>query len=110
MVSGARHTSTSMLPSPACPGNEDILPSNLFARPLRTASARPHPKSFPSYIGNRGELPIVRAAPSGLPSGKQRGAASHSAAARRSGSPTSAATSSATPPPSYASPEARAPP
>uniref|UniRef100_A0A8R7TY54 Uncharacterized protein n=1 Tax=Triticum urartu TaxID=4572 RepID=A0A8R7TY54_TRIUA len=83
IVSGARHTSMSTLPSPERPGNADILPSNLLARPLRTARGRPHPKSLPSYIGNRLELPIVTTAPSGLPSGKHRGAACHPAAAPR---------------------------
>ncbi|KAG1337749.1 hypothetical protein COCNU_04G000550 [Cocos nucifera] len=86
MVSGARQTSRSTLPPPSLPGNAEILPSNLFARPLRNARGSPHPKSFPSYMGNRGELPIVMPAPSGFPSGKHRGAASHSATARRTAS------------------------
>ncbi|RRT31973.1 hypothetical protein B296_00057822, partial [Ensete ventricosum] len=92
MVSGVRHTSSSTLPPPSCPGNADIFPSNLLARPLRTAAGRPHPKSFPSYMGNRGELPMVNPAPSGFPSGKHRGAASHSATPRRTASSPCAAT------------------
>ncbi|GFP86301.1 bahd acyltransferase dcr [Phtheirospermum japonicum] len=66
-----------MVPFPSRPGNADILPSNLFARPLRIATGLPHPKSF-SYIGNLGELPIVIIAPSKLPNGKHRGSCSQS--------------------------------
>ncbi|KAH0454861.1 hypothetical protein IEQ34_016785 [Dendrobium chrysotoxum] len=79
MVSGARQTSMSTLPPPYLPGKAENLPSNLLALPLLTATGPPHPKSLPSYIGNRGELPIVMPAPSGFPNGKHRGAVSQSA-------------------------------
>uniref|UniRef100_A0A0A0KZW3 Uncharacterized protein n=1 Tax=Cucumis sativus TaxID=3659 RepID=A0A0A0KZW3_CUCSA len=77
IVSGDKTTSKSTLPFPSFPGNADILPSNLFALPLRTATGLPHPKSL-LYIGNLGELPIVTDAPSAFPSGNNRGAFSQS--------------------------------
>ncbi|KAF7816348.1 hypothetical protein G2W53_030317 [Senna tora] len=72
IVSGDKSTSKSTLPFPSLPGNAEILPSNLLARPLRIATGLPHPKSL-SYIGNRGELPMVIDAPSKFPSGKHLG-------------------------------------
>ncbi|GFP82199.1 bahd acyltransferase dcr [Phtheirospermum japonicum] len=77
IVSGAKITSRSTVPPPSRPGKAEILPSNLFERPLRTATGRPHPKSL-SYIGNLGELPIVIIAPSKFPNGKHRGSRSQS--------------------------------
>ncbi|TMW86003.1 hypothetical protein EJD97_022093 [Solanum chilense] len=77
IVSGDKITSKSTLPPPSLPGNADIFPSNLLARPLRIATGLPHPKSF-SYIGNLGELPIVSIAPSKFPNGKHRGSFSQS--------------------------------
>ncbi|KAL2955449.1 hypothetical protein AAZX31_18G029600 [Glycine max] len=68
----AENNSKSTVPPPFLPGNADILPSNLFAPPLRTAKSRPHPKSL-SYIGNLGELPICTEAPSWFPSSKHFG-------------------------------------
>nr|KYP76792.1 hypothetical protein KK1_021049 [Cajanus cajan] len=82
MVSGAKTTSKSTLPFPSLAGNAEILPSNLFAFPLRIATGLPHPKSF-SYIGKRGELPIVIIAPSKFPRGNSLGAFSQSSTPRR---------------------------
>ncbi|RDX62613.1 hypothetical protein CR513_59037, partial [Mucuna pruriens] len=82
MVSGAKTTSKSTVPVPSLPGNAEILPSNLFALPLRTARGLPHPKLL-SYIGNLGELPMVMDAPSGFPRGKHRGFLSQSSTKRR---------------------------
>ncbi|KAJ0887663.1 hypothetical protein HanRHA438_Chr09g0393451 [Helianthus annuus] len=75
IVSGDNTTSKSTLPPPSLPGNAEIFPSNLFARPLLTATGFPHPKSL-SNIGNLGELPIVSIAPSKFPNGKHRGSLS----------------------------------
>ncbi|KAG5583710.1 hypothetical protein H5410_044144 [Solanum commersonii] len=72
IVSGAKTTSRSTVPFPSRPGKAEILPSNLLAMPLRTATGRPHPKSL-SYIGNLGELPIVIIAPSKFPKGNNLG-------------------------------------
>ncbi|CAN4107056.1 unnamed protein product [Withania somnifera] len=77
IVWGNNMTSKSTVPPPSLPGKADILPSNLLARPLRTATGLPHPKSL-SYIGNLGELPIVSMAPSKFPKGKHRGSFSQS--------------------------------
>ncbi|KAJ6696199.1 hypothetical protein OIU74_015158 [Salix koriyanagi] len=45
-VSGKTESSMSILPS-SNPGNNVTFPSNLFADPLRTATALPQPKSGP---------------------------------------------------------------
>nr|GLL41168.1 hypothetical protein CR513_59037 [Ipomoea trifida]GMD65575.1 hypothetical protein CR513_59037 [Ipomoea batatas] len=75
IVSGASTTSKSTVPLPSLPRKAEILPSNLLARPLLTATGLPQPKSL-SYIGNLGELPIVIIAPSKFPTGKHRGSLS----------------------------------
>ncbi|KAK6779163.1 hypothetical protein RDI58_021347 [Solanum bulbocastanum] len=77
IVSGAKTTSRSTVPFPCRPGKAEILPSNLLAMPLRTATGRPQPKSL-SYIGNLGELPIVIIAPSKFPKGNNLGLLSQS--------------------------------
>ncbi|WVZ17806.1 hypothetical protein V8G54_010788 [Vigna mungo] len=82
MVSGAKTTSRSTLPFPSLPGNAEIFPSNLFALPLRIATGLPQPKSL-SYMGKRGELPMVIIAPSKFPRGNSLGAFSQSSMPRR---------------------------
>ncbi|KAI5392062.1 hypothetical protein KIW84_076740 [Lathyrus oleraceus] len=81
IVLGAKTTSRSTLPFSSLPGKAEIFPSNLFAFPLRIAKGFPQPKSL-SYIGKRGELPIVIIAPSKFPSGNNLGLFSQSSIPR----------------------------
>ncbi|KAK2995228.1 hypothetical protein RJ640_006967 [Escallonia rubra] len=56
---GGRHTSKSMLFPPSSPGYNVTFPSNLFAYPLRIATAFPNPNSLP-YMSNRDSRALVQ--------------------------------------------------
>lgn len=61
-ASGAKHTSSDMLPSRSGPSNTVTFPFILSPEPLRTPTSFPHPKSFRN-TSNRGELEIASAPP-----------------------------------------------
>ncbi|KAK3019925.1 hypothetical protein RJ639_004908 [Escallonia herrerae] len=61
---GGRHTSKSMLFPPSSPGYNVTFPSNLFAYPLRIATAFPSPNSLP-YMSNRDLRPCIEEMPEG---------------------------------------------